>query len=247
MTILALIKHEIPVSIEDVYEMGGVKLAVVKALDGQPFVGGDKWPIRGEYTTVKASELSGGVICDRAPEEVEAIMAAYRKALEAAKEGKLDMKRVKRGLVLALANQRRPYETTPSSCSCPDAEKGNWCKHRIAALLWLRAGVEAPGQVTEDRDLPLEPERENLLHMALKYQDKKQWRGREVVPLLERNGKAKAWLKNIDEQVALFVEGIQDYVVVYILDLDGWRVSSVVVEKYHEWARKAKAALAVAG
>lgn len=48
----------IPVEVIDYFVCGGVQLAVVEALEGKPFVGGDKWPIRTAHTTVKESELT---------------------------------------------------------------------------------------------------------------------------------------------------------------------------------------------
>ena len=57
MCIIAFYGKE-EVEVLDVYEVGGVKLASVKALQGKPFVGGDKWPVASEWGTVKACELS---------------------------------------------------------------------------------------------------------------------------------------------------------------------------------------------
>ena len=58
MSILAQYQNMI-VEVLDVYTDGaGVKLASVKAQDGQPFIGGDKWPIRTKFATVKVAELS---------------------------------------------------------------------------------------------------------------------------------------------------------------------------------------------
>ena len=48
----------IPVEVQDVFRSGGAILAVVKTLDGsQPFVGGDKWPVKQDFDTVLAAEL----------------------------------------------------------------------------------------------------------------------------------------------------------------------------------------------
>ena len=243
MSILALFKFEIPVEIVEVYgDLGGEKLVCVKALDGKPFVGGAKFALLTEWATVKASELSGVVRSDRDTEEVEAILGAYRKALEAAKEGKLDEKRVKRALVLALANERRPYETTVLSCSCPDAEKGNWCKHRIACLIWMRAEVNTPERAAEEQDLPLEPQRKNLLHMALAYQDPRQWNG-DSVTLFERNGKSLAWLARNEGMIFLYARDVKGKVPVFMLTKHGWNVAPKVAERYHQWAEQAKAAM----
>jgi len=45
------------VEIQDVFECGGVKLAIVKALAGKPFVDGTKCSVRTEYATVKVADL----------------------------------------------------------------------------------------------------------------------------------------------------------------------------------------------
>lgn len=47
----------IPVELEETFEVGGHKLANVRALVGRPFVGGDKWPVRTEFATVPADRL----------------------------------------------------------------------------------------------------------------------------------------------------------------------------------------------
>lgn len=57
MTIIAQYQNHV-VEISDVYEVGGVMLASIKAIDGKPFVGGDRWPIRTEYATVSAADLT---------------------------------------------------------------------------------------------------------------------------------------------------------------------------------------------
>jgi len=58
MSILAQYQNMI-VEVLDVYTDGaGVKWASVEAQDGPPFVGGNKWPIRGKFGTVKVCELS---------------------------------------------------------------------------------------------------------------------------------------------------------------------------------------------
>jgi hypothetical protein len=46
------------VEIQDVFDCCGIKLACIRALDGKPFVSGDKWPVATSYTTVPASDLS---------------------------------------------------------------------------------------------------------------------------------------------------------------------------------------------
>ncbi len=47
-----------PVEILDVFESGGVKYASIRALAGRPFVAGTHYPIKTEYTTVEAAQLS---------------------------------------------------------------------------------------------------------------------------------------------------------------------------------------------
>ena len=54
----AMMYHSYEVDVTDVFECGGVKLACVTAIDGKPFIGGDKWPIRTKYTVVRADELT---------------------------------------------------------------------------------------------------------------------------------------------------------------------------------------------
>ena len=56
MAILASFQnHE--VELTDIYESGGITLASARATAGKPFVGGDRWPVYTEYTTVKVHEL----------------------------------------------------------------------------------------------------------------------------------------------------------------------------------------------
>jgi len=58
MSILAQYQN-IVVEVLSVYTDGdGVKWASVEAQDGQPFIGGDKWPVRTKFATVKVEELS---------------------------------------------------------------------------------------------------------------------------------------------------------------------------------------------
>jgi len=45
------------VNVLDEFEMGGALLVAIEALEGKPFVGGDKWPVWTSFTTVRASEL----------------------------------------------------------------------------------------------------------------------------------------------------------------------------------------------
>jgi len=48
---------KIPVIVLDYFVCGGVRLATVEALEGQPFVGGDKWPVQTPWATVKVADL----------------------------------------------------------------------------------------------------------------------------------------------------------------------------------------------
>lgn len=50
---------EEPVEVEvlDIYECGGVQLASVEALEGKPFVGGNKWAVQTPFTIVPTSDL----------------------------------------------------------------------------------------------------------------------------------------------------------------------------------------------
>ena len=45
------------VKINDTYEMAGTKYACVEALEGEPFVGGDTYPVATRYGIVPVSEL----------------------------------------------------------------------------------------------------------------------------------------------------------------------------------------------
>jgi len=49
--------HGHTVEIESVYECGGVKLASVRAIAGEPFVAGLRWPVRSAHGVVRVSEL----------------------------------------------------------------------------------------------------------------------------------------------------------------------------------------------
>lgn len=57
MTIIAVYKSQ-QVEILDIFTTGGQTWAVVKAITGRPFVGGDKWPVRTEFTTAPAAVLA---------------------------------------------------------------------------------------------------------------------------------------------------------------------------------------------
>jgi hypothetical protein len=49
--------RQTPIEILEVYEMGRLALVTVKAIEGKPFIGGDKWPVHTEYTTARVDDL----------------------------------------------------------------------------------------------------------------------------------------------------------------------------------------------
>lgn len=50
---------QIPVEVLDITEDGaGIRWAVIKAITGRPFVGGNKWPTRTAYATAKVDDLT---------------------------------------------------------------------------------------------------------------------------------------------------------------------------------------------
>lgn len=56
------------VEIVDVFRTGGIIMAVVHALDGsEPFVGGDKWPVRTDWANIPVAML-GNIQTITAPE-----------------------------------------------------------------------------------------------------------------------------------------------------------------------------------
>lgn len=72
------------------------------------------------------------------------IFSVYNLARTAARRGRqpsglvLEVRRVNRALGLLLSGRERPYATTAQSCNCPDAQRGNVCKHRVAAMMAVR-------------------------------------------------------------------------------------------------------------
>jgi len=47
------------VEIDNVFEMmDGTIMVTITALDGKPYVGGDKWPVQTNHTTVRATDLN---------------------------------------------------------------------------------------------------------------------------------------------------------------------------------------------
>ena len=58
MIVARYLPKDVTVQVNDVFECGGEQLATVEALAGAPFMGGDKWPVRTRYATVKAADLA---------------------------------------------------------------------------------------------------------------------------------------------------------------------------------------------
>jgi len=52
----------IEVEILDTFEMGGVRLAAVKAVNTRPFVGGDRYPVWTQYTTIHLDDVECGCV-----------------------------------------------------------------------------------------------------------------------------------------------------------------------------------------
>lgn len=71
------------------------------------------------------------------------LFAIYNKARKAARQGKLDLGRLNRALGI-LQSYEGParmarYQARISACACPDAKRGQICKHRISAMIIRRA------------------------------------------------------------------------------------------------------------
>ena len=47
----------IPVEVLDYFVSGGIRYASIEALEGKPFMGGDKWPVHTPWATVKVADL----------------------------------------------------------------------------------------------------------------------------------------------------------------------------------------------
>jgi hypothetical protein len=58
----------VKVEIQDQYECGGILYATIKACEGEPFVGGDKWPIKTAYTICQVDEFQ---TVGTAPDQVQ--------------------------------------------------------------------------------------------------------------------------------------------------------------------------------
>ena len=56
MTILAYYQGK-EVEVQDIYRDGANMMVSIMAIEGTPFVGGDKWPVRTKYATVPAEEI----------------------------------------------------------------------------------------------------------------------------------------------------------------------------------------------
>lgn len=58
MMIIATYEN-VQVEIVDTFRSGGIMMAVVHAMDGsEPFVGGDKWPVRTDWSNIPIDRLS---------------------------------------------------------------------------------------------------------------------------------------------------------------------------------------------
>lgn len=68
MTILTLNSH--PVKVVEMYTTPGGTHVAVKALEGKPFVGGNKWPVKTEWAFCMAEELRLSE-CSCRPDDVE--------------------------------------------------------------------------------------------------------------------------------------------------------------------------------
>lgn len=67
------------------------------------------------------------------------LFSVYNKARVAARNGRLDTGRVNRALGVAQSKNARPYNTTITSCDCPDSlYRGATCKHRVALMMQKR-------------------------------------------------------------------------------------------------------------
>jgi hypothetical protein len=56
MNSIARYNHQL-VKINDKWEAGGIEHASIEAIQGTPFMGGDKWPVQTKFASVPASEL----------------------------------------------------------------------------------------------------------------------------------------------------------------------------------------------
>jgi hypothetical protein len=56
MSSIALFKN-IKVEVTDFWESGGIQYASIKACEGEPFIGGNKWPVYTAYAIAQVDEL----------------------------------------------------------------------------------------------------------------------------------------------------------------------------------------------
>ena len=76
-----------------------------------------------------------------------AIFTTYNKARKAARQGKIDGKRLNRVLGILLSKSYpHQYNTTIKTCDCPDSRRHPEivCKHRLAAMIQVRISQAAP-------------------------------------------------------------------------------------------------------
>jgi hypothetical protein len=68
----------------------------------------------------------------------------YNKAMAAARQGKLDPKRVNGALSVLQMKEERPYHTTIKTCDCPwhKIHPEAACKHMVAKMILVRASQE---------------------------------------------------------------------------------------------------------
>jgi len=75
------------------------------------------------------------------------LFTTYNKARHAARQGKIDGKRLNRALGILLSKSYpHQYNTTIKTCDCPDSRRHPeiTCKHRLAAMIQVRISQAAP-------------------------------------------------------------------------------------------------------
>ena len=75
------------------------------------------------------------------------LFTTYNKACKAAREGKIDGKRLNRALGILLSKSYpHQYNTPIKPCDCPDSRRHPEivCKHRLAAMIQVRMNQAAP-------------------------------------------------------------------------------------------------------
>lgn len=72
----------------------------------------------------------------------------YNRARAAARQGKIEAKRVNRALGYLQSGQAQTkwaeYHTTTTFCGCPDHARGHTCKHQIALMIVKRIEQNQP-------------------------------------------------------------------------------------------------------